>query len=74
MIARDKFKLGQQVRLTRHGIRNLGHMRSALPYDENARGYVHGFSRSPSAVIIARDGIQTPEPFHMDFWEPVHAG
>lgn len=67
MIARDKFKVGQQVKLT-----TVGKRRVAL--DGSTRGYVVGFpGRDPASVMIEPDGYPMM-PSHMDHWEPVDDG
>jgi len=68
MIARDKFKIGQEVKPTRK-------CRDALKFDEKIRGYVVGFRRSfPCDVLIEHDGADTAGEFHMDLWELVDDG
>jgi hypothetical protein len=78
MVARDKFKVGGRVKLTSKGIKALGRDRLApnqkVQYDAQLHGTVTGFTRSPSAVQIERDGTVMPQPYHMDYWEPVDDG
>lgn len=72
MVARDKFKVGQEVRLTTKGIKALQHFNTrGRRYDDKMRGYVCGFSRTPSCVMVQREDVAHGESYHMDYWEPV---
>ena len=64
MVARDKFKIGQRVQLSK-----LGKRRIAM--DGSSCGYVVGFpSRDAVSVMIEPDHYPAM-PSHMDHWEPV---
>jgi hypothetical protein len=64
MVASDKFNVGDEVKLTRAGMK-------ALESNERVRGRVAAFCSFPCHLMIQRDGVARAERCHMDFWEPV---
>lgn len=64
--ARQKFQVGQRVRLNAEGRIYV----LPVPGRELAdAGEVAGFGRRYNDVRVLRDGHATPETFHMDFWD-----
>lgn len=63
MSVRDRFKIGDRVRMTAAGLRMPRQAR--VP----TTGRVVGFGRSPVAVRILRDGRSTVVGAYADWWE-----
>lgn len=61
--ARDKFKKGDRVERSKEAIRRDIATTSGV-------GVVVGFSTlNPNLVRVQRDGLKSPEVYHMSFWE-----
>jgi hypothetical protein len=68
VIAREKFRVGDVVRMTDEG-RVLHKTLTFRGVPRVATGRVVGFGRSEELVIIVRDGQKTRNSYHMAFWE-----
>lgn len=64
MDAREKFRLGQRVKLTE------AFLRSKPSYRRDPFGVVVGFGQRPHVVRVQRYVFTTPLAWHADFWEP----
>ena len=63
MTARDKFTIGQRVKLSSEGLALFSAGRDTV------FGEVVGFShRAPAIVRVVKDGNRTASAFHMDYW------
>lgn len=70
--AREKFKLGQRVRMTRAALdQNMDGV-----YVKRGTGVVKGFLvraevTDPALLVkVLRDGDKAAKRYHIDFWEP----
>lgn len=63
MIARDKFKVGQEARLTEAARKLRGMPRNTV-------GHVTSFPRGAAYVYVEVEGVGT-NCYHMDEWEPI---
>jgi len=62
LTAREKFTIGQRVKLSAEGLQRLA---GADP----VYGEVIGFARRvPHVVRVVKDGNRTASAYHMDFW------
>jgi hypothetical protein len=68
--AREKFRIGQKVRLTALAFEQKIRVgRAKQPIRE---GELVGFAKKdPEVVRVLPDGLKTSSKYHMDFWEPV---
>lgn len=75
MIASERFKIGQRVRMTKEALdRNLDG-----PIVKRSTGVVKRFPKTTRArvidprrlVSILRDGDSKPRQYAADFWEPI---
>lgn len=64
MNTRDKFQIGQRVKMSPRAV-------SAMPPDRGAStsGEVVGYGRDSTLVRVRRDGRKTADTWHMDLWE-----
>lgn len=67
MRARDKFRIGMRVRMSRAGLEQFRYSPALL---KRQRGVVVGFQRGNElSVRVKRDDTVTPVLFHGEFWE-----
>lgn len=67
MTAREKFKVGDRVRMSERGLAQRAATRSTKP---PTTGRVTGFARnSDNGVIVLRDGRRIAVCVHADWWE-----
>jgi ActR/RegA family two-component response regulator len=64
--ARSKFKVWDQVKLSRTGLRRLRWIRG---HNEATVGIVVGYGPSAMAVKIIRFGLVHPASYHYSFWQ-----
>ena len=66
LTARNKFKKGQKVVMTRMGRR---HLRFCLGCPPTTAGVVDGFCRSDFSFGVIRSGHKSRESYHISFWK-----
>ncbi len=71
--ARQRFRLGQRVRLTEAGRKHyMSPRRMAQPLRKwKPTGHVVGFSRRGDSVAVVPDGVYTRRSYGASFWEPI---
>ena len=60
--ARQKFKIGQRVRVSPEGLR-----RDISPMSRT--GMIDHFGYRSATINVLRDGMTTTARYHMDYWE-----
>lgn len=64
--AREKFRKGDRVEMTRYGRR---HLRFCMGSPPSTTGEVIGFSRAQFSVLVRRTGHKTPTSYFVGFWK-----
>jgi hypothetical protein len=73
-IAMHKFALDERVVATKRGHDNGCWINSRHVAPGGPFGRVVGFGSHPWMVRVLRDGLKTPETYHMAFWKPHQTG